>query len=49
MSSTPTGYDYLKAKDYVKWIGLKPRDYIPILDSMFDKFVSSLPKPKKKK
>jgi len=38
----PSGFKYLAAKDSIKWMGLKPRNYIPLLSSMFDKYVSSL-------
>ena len=43
MASKPTGYKYDAAKDSIKWIGLKPRDYIYLLDQMFNEFVSKLP------
>lgn len=44
MATRPTGYKYDAAKDSIKWVGLKPRDYIPLLDQMFNSFVSKLPK-----
>lgn len=38
MVSKPTGYNYLKAKDFSKWQGYKPRDIIPLIDRMFQNF-----------
>jgi len=40
MSGKPTGYKYLHAKDIIKWVGLKPKDYIPLLSLMFKSFIS---------
>ena len=39
---SPSGYNYLRAKDSVKWVGLKPKDYIPLISSMFNKYCSNL-------
>jgi hypothetical protein len=49
MSSLPTTYNYLKAKDIIKWNNLSPKKYIPLIDLMFNSYVSNLPKPKTKK
>ena len=45
MSGSPTGYKYDKAKDSIKWQGLSPRDYIPLLDNMFHEFKKMIKKP----
>lgn len=43
MGGKPSGYHYEKAKDYIKWNGLKAKNIIPLIDVMFNNFVSSLP------
>jgi hypothetical protein len=48
MGGKPTGYNYIKAKDRIKWSDLKPKDFIPLLDDMFYSYVSSLPDVSKK-
>lgn len=42
MGGSPTAYNYQKCKDRIKWSGLKPKDFIPLIDSMFNSFVGGL-------
>jgi len=48
MGGKPSGYQYQKCKDMIKWMGLKPKHYVPLIDAMFNSFVSSLPEKNKK-
>lgn len=43
MGGKPTGYKYEKCKDFIAWNGLKPQEYIPLIDKMFNSFVSNMP------
>ena len=42
MGGKPTSYNYEKCKDRIKWSGLKARDFIPLLDNMFNGFLGGL-------
>lgn len=42
MGGKPTNYNYAKCKDRIKWSGLKAKDFIPLLDGMFNSFVGGL-------
>lgn len=42
MGGKPTSYNYLKCKDRIKWSGLKAKDFIPLLDGMFNSFVGGI-------
>lgn len=44
MGGSVTSYEYIKAKDYIKWQGLHPKNVIPLIDEMFNKFKQRLPK-----
>jgi len=46
MGGKPTGYKYDNCKDIIKWNGLRPKDYIPLLDLMFAEFVKKIPNKK---
>jgi len=34
------GYKYHHAKDIIKWLGYKPKNYIPLITEMFKSFLS---------
>jgi hypothetical protein len=43
MSSKPMGYHYEALKDSIKWIGLRPKDYVGLIHQMFINYVNNLP------
>ena len=43
MATKPTGFKYDMAKDLLQWNGLEPKEHIPLITRMFNRFVSSIP------
>ena len=43
MGGKTNNYNYEKAKDYITWNQLEPKNIIPLIDMMFDSFVSAIP------
>lgn len=43
MSSKPIGYNYEALKDSIKWAGLKPKKYVPLITNMFRTYCQNLP------
>lgn len=41
-----TGFEYEHLKDNIKWNGLKPKEYVNLLNSMLNKFIEKIPSKK---
>lgn len=44
MGGKPTGFKYQPLKDNIKWNGLKPKEYIPLIRKMFITYVNNIQK-----
>jgi hypothetical protein len=42
MTGKIIGYHYKKLKDTIKWNGLRPKRYVPLIDAMFNKFAKAI-------
>lgn len=43
MSGKPLKFEYLMLKDAIKWKGLSPKMFVPILNAMSREFIRHLP------
>lgn len=43
VTGRPVKFQYLDLLNNIKWIGLKPKDYMSLLKAMCKKFIASLP------
>lgn len=43
MANKPVGYEYKPLKDMVKWSGLKPSNYMPLLHTMINNYIQNIP------
>ena len=43
-SGKPNGFKYEAAKDSIRWMGLSPKDYIPLIRRMFNNYMNNIAK-----